>query len=321
MKKIHLHQRISSAMNLEFRHLNLVQTVVEEGGLTRAGKRLGLSQSALSHQLRDVEEQFGVSLFHRIGRRLALAPAGERILQTARLVIPEIERAELDLRQNSGQVLGTIRLAAECYTCYQWLPAIARRFGRTHPGVDLRLVCGATVDPVRALLKGSLDIAVISQAIDDQRLKLTKLFDDQLMAITAAAHPLADRKYLRAKDFKSETLISSTPLSSTLLFLKILRPAGLRPKEVSEIPLTEAILEIVKAGFGLAVLPRWIVQPHLGSGEYRAIPITARGLRRKWYAVIRSGRKPPDHLAAFLQTLRDESQPAVSQLAATGLRR
>ena len=88
-------------MTLELRHLELVRTVVEEGGLTRAGKRLGLSQSALSHQLSGVEEQLGVSLFHRIGRRLVLAPAGERILRAASLVIPEIERTESDLRENS----------------------------------------------------------------------------------------------------------------------------------------------------------------------------------------------------------------------------
>src|ERR1700733_13761269 len=100
----------SLIMTLELRHLDLVRAAVEEGGLTRAGQRLGLSQSALSHQLRAVEEQFGVTLFHRIGRRLVLAPAGERLLQTARLVIPEMERTEMELQQNSNQLQGTIRL-------------------------------------------------------------------------------------------------------------------------------------------------------------------------------------------------------------------
>src|ERR1700675_181318 len=144
-------------MSLELRHLDLVRTVVEEGGLTRAGKRLGLSQSALSHQLRAVEEQFGVSLFHRVGRRLALAPAGERILRTAGLVLPEMERTEMELRQNSSRMVGALRLSAECYTCYQWLPAIACRFMRKYPDVDLRIVTEATGAPVQALLNNELD--------------------------------------------------------------------------------------------------------------------------------------------------------------------
>jgi LysR family transcriptional regulator, regulator for metE and metH len=301
-------------MSLELRHLDLVRTVVEEGGLTRAGKRLGLSQSALSHQLRDVEEQFGVSLFHRIGRRLALAPAGERILRTAGLVIPEMERAERDLRQNSSQMSGKIRLAAECFTCYQWIPGIACRFLRKYPAVDLRIDTGIAQKPIEALLENKLDLAVVSQPARDRRLKTTDLLDEELVAVTAAGHPLGDREYLRPKDFSSETLFSYSSLSTSPVYLRIVRRAGGRPKEVNEVPLTEAILELVKAGFGIAVLARWALQPHLGKGEIRVLPITARGLHRRWYAVSRSGKTAPDYLTAFLKTLRDESVAAIPRL-------
>jgi LysR family transcriptional regulator for metE and metH len=299
-------------MTLELRHLDLVRTAVEEGGLTRAGKRLGLSQSALSHQLRAVEEQFGVTLFHRVGRRLALAPAGERILQTARLVIPEMERTEIELRQNSNQVHGTIRLAAECYSCYQWLPGIIRRFVRNNPAVDLQILTGTTDKLIEALLGNELDVAIVSQPARDRRLKIVELFEDELVAVTAAGHSLAGKAYLRPKDFSSETLYSYQSLSTSPLYLRMLRTAGIRPKEVSKIPLTEAILQLVKNGFGLAVLARWTVQPYLANGEYRTYPITARGLRRKWCAVIRSNKNPPDHLTALLQALRHESLTAVS---------
>jgi LysR family transcriptional regulator, regulator for metE and metH len=301
-------------MNLEVRHLDLVRAVVEEGGLTRAGKRLGLSQSALSHQLHDVEEQFGVSFFHRIGRRLTLAPAGERILQAALLVLPEIERTEMDLRQDPGKMFGTIRLSADCYTCYQWFPDIVRRFARKYPSVDLKIVTEATQNPVQALLKNELDVAVVSQRTHDRRLKTTNLFDDELVAVTAAGHPLADREYLRPKDFSSETLVSYPSHSTSPLSLRVLQPAAIRPKEVWEIPLTEAILEIVKAGFGIGVLPRWAAQPHLENGEYQAIQITSRGLRRKWYAAVRWIKSPPDSLTAFLQALRNESMAALRRL-------
>ena len=298
-------------MNLELRHLDLVQSVVEEGGLTRAGKRLGLSQSALSHQLRVVEEQLGVSLLHRVGRRLVLAPAGERILRTAGLVLPEMERTEMELRQNSSQMVGALRLSAECYTCYQWLPAIACRFLRKYPAVDLRIVNEATEAPIQALLKNELDVAIVSQPARDRRLKFTELLDDELLGVTAAGHSLADRKYLRPKDFTRETLFAYPALSTSPVFLRMLRTAGIRPKMVSEIPLTEAILELVKTGFGIAVLARWAVQSYLGNGEYRAFPITARGLRRKWFAVIQSNKSVPGYLSAFLQVLRNESTAAV----------
>src|SRR5690242_17289341 len=101
-------------MNLGLRHLSLVQAVVEEGGVTRAGTRLGLSQSALSHQLREIEDRLGKSLFHRAGKRLVLTAAGERVLKVARSVLPEIERAEHDLLQKVPEASGVIRLGAEC---------------------------------------------------------------------------------------------------------------------------------------------------------------------------------------------------------------
>jgi LysR family transcriptional regulator, regulator for metE and metH len=301
-------------MTLELRHLDLVRTAVEEGSLTRAGKRLGLSQSALSHQLRAVEEQFGVTLFHRIGRRLALAPAGERILRTARVVIPEMERTEMELLQNADQVHGTIRLAAECYSCYRWLPGIARRFARKNPTVDLRIVIGATDKPIEAILGNELDVAIVSHPAPDRRLKIVELFEDELVAVTAVGHPLAGKAYLRPKDFSGETLFSFPSLSTNSVYLRMLRTAGIQSKEVSGIPLTDAILELVKNGFGLAVLARWVVQPYLANGEYRPLPITARGLRRKWCAVIRSSKSSPDYLTALLQALRNESLTAVCRV-------
>src|ERR1700692_1628982 len=229
-------------MSLELRHLDLVRTVVEEGGLTRAGKRLGLSQSALSHQLRAVEEQFGVSLFHQIVLPLALPPAGERILRTAGLVLPEMERTERELRQNSSQLSGTIRLAAECSTCYQWIPGIAFRFLRKHPAVDLRIVTGVTRKLIEALLGNNLDLAVVSQPKRDRRLKTIDLLDEELVAVTAAGHPLGDREYFRPRDLSSETLFSYPALSTSSVYLSMMRRAGARPNEVSEVPLTEAIL-------------------------------------------------------------------------------
>jgi LysR family transcriptional regulator, regulator for metE and metH len=225
-----------------------------------------------------------------------------------------MERTEMELQQNSNQVYGTIRLAAECYSCYQWLPAIIRRFVRNNPGLDLRIVPGATEKPIEALLGNDLDIAIVSQPARDQRLKLVELFEDELVAVTAVGHALAGKPYLRPKDFGGETLYAYPSLSTSPVYQRMLRTAGIPSKEVSEIPLTEALLQLVKNGFGIAVLARWIIQPYLVNGLYLSFPITARGLRRSWCAVIRSSKSSPAHLAALLQALRHEALTAVCQV-------
>jgi LysR family transcriptional regulator, regulator for metE and metH len=298
-------------MKLELRHLNLVRTVVEEGGLTRAGQFLELSQSALSHQLRDIEQLLGVSLFHRVGRRLALAPAGERILRAARLVLPEIERAEIDLTKDSSETLGTIRIGVECDSCYYWLPGSLRRFARRYPNIVIRLSTASTHRQIPALLRNDVDLAVVAQPVRELRIKLCELFEEELVAVMTPAHPLAEKKYLLAKDFANETLFCPGPFSEELLYQKVLRPAGIRPREVSEITLLEPTLQLVKYGFGITILARWAVHSLPANDEFRTVPITSRGLRRTWRAATRPGKKPPEYLTTLLEILQSESRAAI----------
>ncbi len=309
---IHVRSRlIFRSMKLEFRHLNLVQTAVEEGGLTRAGQRLGISQSALSHQLRDIEDQLGVSLFHRVGRRLTLAPAGERILRAAKLVLPEIERAELDISSDSNQISGTIRIGVDDDGCFCWLPGALRRFGRKHANIELRLAGigsskGKPGDALQALQKNELDLALISRPARGQQVKFHEFFEEELVAILPAGHALAPKRFLQAKDFRDETVFYSGSFSESPLYERVLRPAGIRPKEVRGIGLTEAILELVKFGFGLAIVTRNAARLYVAAGEIQAIPVTSHGLVRNWRAAIRAGKKPPEHLITLIETLRDD---------------
>src|SRR3954469_8468272 len=141
-------------MDLEVRHLQLVAAVADVGSLTRAGDRLHLTQSALSHQLRDVESRLGAQLFLRLGKRLVLTPAGERLLSSATDVLERLERAEHDIRSIGRDRAGSLRITPECYTCYHWLPPLLLRFRRTFPKVEVRIDVEATHRPVEMILAG-----------------------------------------------------------------------------------------------------------------------------------------------------------------------
>src|SRR5947208_5837690 len=112
------------SMDLEVRHLALVAAVADLGSLTRAGDRLHLTQSALSHQLRGIESRLGAALFLRVGKRLVLTPAGERLLASAREVLDTLDRTEDEIRQMGKDRSGILRITTECYTCYHWLPPL-----------------------------------------------------------------------------------------------------------------------------------------------------------------------------------------------------
>src|SRR5205814_8779163 len=150
-------------MDLEVRHLQLISAVADVGSLTRAGDRLHLTQSALSHQLRDIEARLGAALFLRVGKRLVLTPAGERLLESAKDVLERLEQTERDIRQMGKERAGVLRLTTECYTCYHWPPPLLIRHSKKFPRVELRIHVGATGRPIENLHTGHADLAIPSR--------------------------------------------------------------------------------------------------------------------------------------------------------------
>src|SRR6266481_1416341 len=145
---------VSMSPKLEVRHLKLLVTVAEEGSVTEAGKRLHLTQSALSHQLRDAEEKLGTALFLRLGRKMVLTPAGERLLACARRVLDELSNTEVQIEGLNGGARGEIRLSTECYTCYHWLPPLLKKFHSRYADVEINIDATYTNRPADALREG-----------------------------------------------------------------------------------------------------------------------------------------------------------------------
>jgi len=290
-------------MDLEVRHLQLVAAVADVGSLTRAGDRLHLTQSALSHQLRDIEERLGAALFLRIGRRLAPTPAGERLLESARDILDRLRQAEDAIRHLGQQRAGVLRITTECTTCYHWLPPLLTTYRRRFPAVEVRIDVEATSRPVQRLLDGVIDLALMSTPVRDRRLASRPVFTDQVVVIVSPQHRLAARRSVALTDLSDETVLIYPPRQESLFLQKVLRPAGVVPARIQEVQLTEAIIEMVKANLGIGALARWAVQPFLDSGAVVALPVSARGLQRHWSAVMPKDLARSDYVAAFIDLL------------------
>lgn len=298
-----------TSMDLELRHLRLVQAIAEEGGMTRAAHRLHLTQSALSHQLRAAEEQVGALLFTRFPRKMSLTPAGERLLRAARSVLTELDHAQREIRDAGKTPEAVLRIATQCYTVYHWLPARVRLFARKHPGVEVRVVAEASPHPFSALLESKLDLAIVSRPIRDRRIVYTPLFEDELVLIAAPDHPLSRRTVVALEELAGETLLIYPPREESTFLTRILLPAGVAPRCIQEIQLTEAIIELVKGGLGVAALARWAVAPHVAAGTLRALRLTREGYYRQWSAArLRRGPSAP-HVDAFVELLQKHPIP------------
>ena len=294
---------------LDARDLRLILAIVDEGGLTRAAERLNVTQSALSHQLKGVETSLGVPLFVRAKKRLMLTEAGEELVNRSRQIVADIEALEDDLRQRAAGWRGTVRLSTECYTCYEWLPPLLKRFNRRHENVDVRIIAEATRQPIRALLEGEIDLGIVTQG--DPNVELHPLFEDEMLLITAPDHPLASKEFVRPSDLENERLVLHVSRDESFFFRNFFSRVTRKPSDVVAISLTEAIVSMVKAGLGVSAVARWAVASELSSGRLAGIRLGADGYKRKWMAATRNngGRPLPKHMSDFIELVAESAIP------------
>jgi LysR family transcriptional regulator for metE and metH len=274
-------------MNLAIHHFSLVNTIVQEGTLTRAAEKLHLTQSALSHQLKELEKELGIPVFYRKGKKLQLSGEGARFLKSAQKILSELTVLENDMNHLKNGESGTLKIITQCYTAYHWLPGIIKNYKKISPGVDIHILSAATYLPLEYLVKGELDIAIIRNKMSNPVINYEPLFEDQLFVIVSAEHPLARKRNIKITDFEGEELFfayndpatGNVPVIETLL-----KQNQVKPKHIHRIHYTDAIIELVNANLGVSVLADWIVQPYLETKDIRAIKLPPEVSKRTWYA-------------------------------------
>lgn len=278
---------------MEVKHLKLVKEVAEKGSLTKAMDSLFLSQSALSHQLKEVETQLGATLFHRINKKLVLTGAGKLVLESAERILHDLERTEISVKKYVSGNAGNVRVSTECYSCYHWLPPLMLDFKKEFPNVEIDILPEYALDPLNKILDGKLDLTITSATTDNPGLSFYPLITDEMVAIFHAGHQWAGKKYLEAEDFADQdVIIHSYPLETVTLFRDVLFPENVMPKKIIPMQVVEAAIEMVKAEMGVMVMAKWILEPYLGNKQIAYTPVTKRGLTRTWYAATLAGEKP-----------------------------
>ncbi|WP_165089210.1 LysR family transcriptional regulator [Neisseria yangbaofengii] len=300
---------------IELRHLKTLLALEETGSVSLAAKRVFLTQSALSHQIRALENYYDTPLFERKSTPLRFTPAGERLLQLARDLMPQVATAERDLAQIIEGEAGELRVAVECHTCFDWLMPAMGEFRPLWPQVELDIVSGFHVDPVGLLLQHRADVAIVSEAEPQTGITYFPLFSYEMVGICAKDHPLNHKNIWEAEDFSDETLITY-PVPDDMLDLvkKVLKPKGINPpRRHSE--LTIAIIQLVASRRGIAALPYWTVMPYLEKGYVTSCKITSDGLRSELYAAMRTEDVHKSYIDNFCQIVRDRSFADLSGLS------
>lgn len=291
--------------SLELRHLDTLIALAETGSLTRAAERVHLSQSALSHQIKAIEDEYGLELFIRKTSPVKWTRGGERMLGLAYDVRRLITDAERDMTKIERGVTGQLRIAVECHSCFDWLMPAMDLFREAWPEVEIDLISGFHADPGGLLDEGRADMVIISQKTRRKATDYFPLFQFEMPALLANDHPLLKKKYLTARDFEMETLISyPIPEERMDLFRKVLRPADVQPRNQRKTELTVAILQLVASRRGLAVLPRWAVKQFLDSGYVSERRVTVNGLMSELYAAVSHETYQQPYITDFVKMMK-----------------
>ncbi|WP_425093358.1 LysR substrate-binding domain-containing protein [Tropicimonas sp. S265A] len=294
-------------MHLEFRHLRTIRAIHEAGGLARAADTLNITQSALSHQIKGLEDQAGVELFVRRSKPLKLSAAGMRLLRLAEQVLPQIEALEDEFAGLRAGKTGRLHIAIECHACFEWLFPVLEQFRKAWPDVDVDIRPGLQFHALPALQREEVDLVVSSDPEDLHGVDFTPLFDYEPVFVASSQNPLAQKDFVTAEDFRDQMLITYPVERSRLdVFTELLLPAGVEPKGVRQVELTAVILLLVASNRGVAVLPDWVVREVRYNSDYVTRPLTQTGVTKRLYAATRTDETTLPYMAHVLRLARTE---------------
>lgn len=293
---------------LELRHLRSLQAIAETRTLAEAAERVHLTQSALSHQIRALEAHYGLKLFERRPSGLLYTQAGERLLTLAHAVLPQVADTERDLLRIENETHGSLRIALECHTCFDWLMPVMDEFRRRWPEVEVDLVAGFHSEPLALLEDGRADVVIGSRPAKRRPYVVRPLFRFEILMVLANAHRLRGKRHIEAKDLMGETLITyPVPEARIDLIREVLMPAGMQ-LERRTAELTVAVLQLVASRRGVAALPNWGVKSYVDHDYVQARRITRSGLWSELHAVAPKALAERLYFEDFVQIVRDTCQ-------------
>ncbi|MDO6452645.1 LysR family transcriptional regulator [Neptunomonas phycophila] len=293
---------------IELRHLKTLSALRDAGSLVEAADRVHLTQSALSHQIKDLEDRLNCSLFIRKTKPICFTSAGQRLLTLADEVLPMIRNTERDIARLAGGEAGRLNISIDCHSCFDWLMPTIDHFRQHWPEVEMDLSSGFIFQPLPALARGDLDLVITSDPEPRATITYIPLFSYESLLAVGKRHRLANKKYVHATDLESETVITYPVDQNRLdLFTRFLEPAGVEPHDTRTAELTLMILQLVASGRGVAALPNWALHEYLQRDYVAAKSLGERGVWCTLYAAIREDQKNSEFMVDFLDTAKQVS--------------
>jgi len=289
---------------MDLRQLEILKAVADTGSFTGAGRRLHVSQSAVSRQILLLESELNEPLFWRIKRKVRITPAGEALLQLAIRVFDDIKETTAGITETQEKLTGSVRLVGGMTVCLFVFPLLLREFRRAHPEVDVKVITGSAERLLRKLRAGSADLGLLTLPIDEPDLVTVPVIREEMMLLTYPSHPLAKRNRVEPQELVRQPFVLYEPGSNTRrvideLFIK----ERIQPRIVMETENVEIIKAMVRSGIGIAITSQHAVEREVKEGQLAAVRIAGHTLVRETGWVYLKANRIPRKIEEMIRTL------------------
>lgn len=277
---------------IDSRQLIAFKTLAETGSFTLAAKQLNLTQSAVSHSIKALEEDIGCPLISRLGRKIHLTQAGDIFLAAADRIHRQMQQLRSELKGLGKWGAGRLRIGAGTTACQYILPAVIREFRQTFPECQLSITPNDAKELLELLRGNEIDLALTLIPSGQEDIESQTVFEDGLQFAVAPSHPWAGRKSAPMAEVDQQTYVTYTKRSYTFdLVRRHFRAEGHELASVIELGSMEAIKELVKIGIGVGILAPWVAQKEIEEESIFMVSIGRKRLRRSWGVCYVKGRK------------------------------
>ncbi|WP_097044817.1 LysR family transcriptional regulator [Flagellimonas pacifica] len=295
---------------MELKYFRLIKTIAEEGSLANSSERLFLTQSALSHQLRDLEERLGFKVFHRTRNKWELTEEGSELYKLANKLFSSIDESFSAIEHIKEGSKGSIKLSAECQSFFHSIPGFIQKMGILYPEIDIDLTLGATHQTISQVLSSEIDIAIVTTKPASEDLTSIKVHEDEIFAVMHKENPLNAFDFIEASHFSDVHLfINCFPLEGVYVYEYFLKSNKITPKKISAIPFTETTLSMIEANMGVMCAPKWQLKPFKLSEDIVFKRISKNGLKRDHYLVVKEVNRNKKYIHDFITSFEEDFLP------------
>ncbi len=292
---------------MELKYFRLIKSIEEEGNIANSSEHLFLTQSALSHQLREMEDRLGFKVFNRSRNKWQLTKEGAELYKIANKLFETIDEGFSNIQQIKEGAKGSLKVSAECQSFFHKLPAFVQKMGILYPEISIDLSMGATHQTISQILSNELDMAIVTTEPASELLYSVKVFEDEIKVVMHKEHELGEAPFLDASDFSDlHLLINSFPLENVSVYEHFLKANRIVPTKITAIPFTEVSLQLIAANMGVMCVPEWTLKPFKLSDQLIFKRIGKNGLKRAHYLVMREADRPLEYFANFTSNFQED---------------